>query len=246
MANARDALCVALDGSDREWILAMGRRLADVTGWLKLGLEGFTAHGPDLARELVATGCRLFLDLKLHDIPATVRRAAANCAATGAELITVHAAGGREMLAAAVEGARAHGRARVAAVTVLTSLGRSELEELGFATGPGEVVASWTALARGSGVDGVVCSAREAAAVRSACGPDFLLVTPGVRPHSAAPDDQRRVVTPGEAVHSGADLLVVGRPITGAASPVDAARAILEEMEAALDCPRSGSLGRWS
>lgn len=234
MNNARDALCVALDGSDRDWILDTGRRLAEVVGWLKLGLEGFTAHGPDLARELAATGCRVFLDLKLHDIPATVRRAAANCAATGAELVTVHAAGGREMMAAAVEGARVHGRTRVVAVTVLTSLGWAELEELGFERGPDEMVARWAALARSSGVDGVVCSAREAVAVRSACGPELLLVTPGVRPHTSAADDQRRVVTPGEAVRSGADLLVVGRPITAAASPVEAARAILEEMTASM------------
>lgn len=232
--NVHEALCVALDGSDRDWIVATGRRLAGVAGWLKLGLEGFTAHGPDLARDLVATGCRLFLDLKLHDIPATVRRAAANCAATGAELITVHAAGGREMLAAAVEGARAHGRARVVAVTLLTSLGRAELVELGVGGEPAGVVSGWAALARSSGAAGVVCSAREAAAVRSVCGPDLLLVTPGIRPCSSATDDQRRVATPGEAVRSGSDLLVVGRPITGAPSPVEAARAILEEMAAAM------------
>lgn len=232
--NARDGLCVALDGSDRDWILGMGRCLAGVAGWLKLGLEGFTAHGPELARELVATGSRLFLDLKLHDIPATVRRAAANCAGTGAELITVHAAGGREMLAAAVEGARASSRARVVAVTLLTSLARPELDVLGLDRDPEEVVDRWAALARSSGVHGVVCSPREATAVRSACGADFLLVTPGVRPRSSVTDDQRRVATPGEAVRSGADLLVVGRPITAAPSPVDAARAILEEMEAAI------------
>jgi orotidine-5'-phosphate decarboxylase len=234
MDDPRDALCVALDGTDRAWLLGTAERLAGLVGWVKLGLEGFTAHGPDLARELLATGCRLFLDLKLHDIPATVRRAAANCAASGAGLVTVHAAGGREMMEAAVEGAHRHGQARVVAVTVLTSLGRVELDELGLATEPAELVARWAALARASGVDGVVCSAREAAAVRVACGPEAFIVTPGVRPLSTSANDQRRVVTPAEAVRSGADLLVVGRPITTAPSPVEAARSILEEMAAAV------------
>jgi orotidine-5'-phosphate decarboxylase len=232
MADPASRIFVAIDRMTLADAHADVGRVGPRLRGLKLGLEFFVANGPQGVRA-VAGPAPLFLDLKLHDIPATVRRAAANCAATGAELVTVHAAGGREMLAAAVEGARVHGRTRVVAVTVLTSLGWAELEELGFERGPDEMVARWAALARSSGVDGVVCSAREAAAVRSACGPELLLVTPGVRPHTSAADDQRRVVTPGEAVRSGADLLVVGRPITAAPSPVEAARAILAEMASA-------------
>ncbi len=232
----RDALCVALDGSDREWILETARRLAPHAGWLKLGLEAFTAHGPDLVREAAALGGHVFLDLKLHDIPNTVRRAAANCAASGARMINVHAAGGPAMLEAAAAGARegaAGAPPKVVAVTVLTSLDRENLHGMGFGAGPEELVVRWSAMAREAGLDGVVASAREAAAVRAACGPDFLIVTPGIRPAWAARDDQRRIVTPADAVAAGADILVVGRPITRASDPAAAARRILEEIAGA-------------
>lgn len=234
MPAARDRLCVALDGSDRGWITATAAALAGSAGWLKVGLEAFTAHGPALVTALVDQGSRVFLDLKLHDIPATVRRAAANCAAAGADMFNVHAGGGRAMLEAAAAGAAEGGGRRplVIAVTVLTSLDAAALGELGIDGEPLDVVVRWARLARECGLDGVVASAREAAAIRSACGPDFLVVTPGIRPAWAAADDQRRIVTPRDAVAAGADVLVIGRPITRAPDPADAARRILAEMTA--------------
>jgi orotidine-5'-phosphate decarboxylase len=229
-------LCVALDGSDRDWILKTGLALSGVAHWLKVGLEAFAAHGPDLVSELGGHGPGVFLDLKLHDIPATVERAAANCAAAGAGMLTVHAAGGRSMLSAAVAGARSGNPAHpplVVAVTVLTSLDAAALDDLRFGASPRDLVPYWARLAMVCGVDGVVCSAREARAVRAACGAEAVLVTPGIRPTWAGRDDQRRVATPAEAVAAGADILVVGRPVTRADDPRVAARRVLAEMEGA-------------
>ena len=239
MGRGSDRLCVALDGTDSGWIVEMASRLGGEVGWLKVGLEAFTAHGPGLIADMVATGAEVFLDLKLHDIPATVERAAANCARTGAGLFNVHASGGADMMRAAVAGARAAadgGRTspRIIAVTVLTSLDRAALEALGVSGEPAELVVRWAELARSCGLDGVVASAREAAAIRQACGPEFLIVTPGIRPAGAAVDDQRRVVTPARAIAAGADLLVVGRPITRAEDPSTAARQIGLEIETAV------------
>ena len=231
--NAKESLCVALDSSDHGWICSAASALADHVGWLKVGLEAFSAHGPALVEELATFGPRIFLDLKLHDIPATVRRAAANCAACGASMLTVHAAGGRRMLEAAVDGARQGAKnspPRLVAVTVLTSLDGEALSELEIEKSPADLVGAWAVLASESGLDGVVASAHEAAALRREFGNDFLIVTPGIRPASSASDDQRRVVTPAQAIQAGADVLVVGRPITGAKDLVEAARSIVEEM----------------
>jgi len=230
------SLCIALDGSDRSWILSTARSLADHVGWLKVGLEAFVAHGPGLVGEVAEVGPRVFLDLKLHDIPATVRQAAVNCANCGAAMFTVHAGGGRSMLEAAVEGASDGARAnapRVLAVTVLTSLDRAALAELGLEREPDEIVVSWARLAQRSGLTGVVASAREAAAVRRECGDEMCIVTPGIRPASSGTDDQRRVLSPAEAIRAGADILVVGRPVTRADNPAEAAQRIVEEMSAA-------------
>jgi len=227
------SLCVALDGSDRGWIRSSAETLANHVGWLKVGLEAFSAHGPALVEELATLGPRIFLDLKLHDIPATVGRAAANCAACGASMLTVHAAGGRKMLEAAVEGARTgstRDRPKVVAVTVLTSLDSAALRELGAEKTPEELVSLWAGLAQESGLDGVVASAQEAAVLRRDFGSDIVIVTPGIRPASSAADDQRRVVTPADAVRAGADVLVVGRPITRAEDPAAAALTIIAEM----------------
>lgn len=235
--NAKEHLCVALDGSDRPWILSAARSLADHAGWLKIGLEAFTAHGPQLVEEVADTGARVFLDLKLHDIPATVHRAATNCAACGAQMLTVHASGGHTMLEAAVEGAHEgapHAPPQVVAVTVLTSLDQMDLDDLGVKLQAHDLVASWARLARSANLDGVVASPREAALIRRECGEKFLIVTPGIRPESSDNDDQRRVLTPSEAITAGADILVVGRPITRAADPVEAARRILGEIAAAI------------
>ncbi len=233
MDHTRDKLCVALDGSDRVWIVSTARTLAPHVGWLKLGLEAFTAFGPELVREVAGLGPRVFFDIKLHDIPNTVRRAAANCAATGAAMFNVHASGGRAMLDAARAGAAEGSPSNppmVLAVTVLTSLDREALAELGLGRTPDELVLRWALLAREAGLDGVVASAHEAPAVRRECGPDFLIVTPGIRPNWSSRGDQRRVMTPADAVKAGADILVVGRPITGAEAPEEAAARILDEI----------------
>jgi orotidine-5'-phosphate decarboxylase len=233
MSDHRDRLCVALDGSDRNWITSTARTLAPNVGWLKLGLESFTAFGPDLIREVAGFGTQVFFDIKLHDIPNTVRRAAANCAATGAAMFNVHASGGRAMLEAAIEGA-ADGSPvdppKVLAVTVLTSLDVEVLTELGLNHSPDELVLRWALLAREVGLDGVVASAHEAPAIRRECGPDFLIVTPGIRPVWSVTGDQRRVMTPADAVIAGADILVIGRPITAADSPDEAIARILAEI----------------
>lgn len=231
--STKPSLCVALDGSDRGWIRSTATILADHVGWLKVGLEAFSAHGPALVEELAVLGPRIFLDLKLHDIPATVGRAAVNCAACGASMLTVHATGGRKMLEAAVEGAAKGStgdRPTIVAVTVLTSLDSTALRELGMEKSPEKLVRSWADLARRCGLDGVVASAREAAALRKDFGREFLIVTPGIRPAASAADDQRRVVTPADAVRAGSDVLVVGRPITRAEDPAAAAMEIAAEM----------------
>ena len=239
MTKNRDRLCVALDGSDRDWIVETAGLLGGHVGWLKLGLEAFTAFGPSLVHEVAAAHPKVFLDLKLHDIPTTVRRAAANCAVSGAAMFNVHASGGRAMMEAAAEGASGavHGEAPVVlAVTILTSLDREALAELGLVDQPRDLLVRWALLAKSAGLDGVVASAREAAVVREACGTDFLVVTPGIRPAWSVDDDQRRVTTPSEAVAAGADILVIGRPITASGDPVRAAQRVLDELES----PRNG------
>ena len=238
MPDARARLAVALDLPDRASLLAMARRVAPEAGVLKLGLEAFVAEGPSLVREVVASGADVFLDLKLHDIPNTVGRAAAAAVATGAAIVNCHASGGRAMMRAFGDEGRAAaakaGRAapRLIAVTVLTSLDAAAVAAVGFAGTPREAAVRLASLAQEAGLDGVVCSPEEIAAIRAACGPDFLLVVPGVRPAGADTGDQKRVATPAEAIHAGADLLVVGRPITGAPDPAAAARAIAAEIGA--------------
>ena len=240
MPDGARRVAVALDLAGRPDFLAAARLLRAEVGTFKIGLEAFTAHGPDLVRELVSLGAPVFLDLKLHDIPNTVGGAAAAAARTGASILNVHAAGGRAMMLAAGGKAREAAAARglpapkVIAVTILTSLDGPALREVGFAAGPGEAALRLAVLARESGLDGVVCSPEETAAIRAACGKDFLLVVPGVRPAGSAVGDQKRVATPGDAIRSGADLLVIGRPILAAIDPVRAARAIAAEITAAL------------
>ena len=226
-------LCVALDGGNRQWILDMARLVGDRTEWLKIGLEAFTSFGPDLVERVQEAPARVFLDLKLHDIPNTVARAAASCARLGVGMLNVHASGGERMMRAAVDAVRAVDSehvTKVIAVTVLTSLAASDLVALGHEQPPDDLVLRWAGLAQQSGLDGVVASAREAAAIRRVCGPDFLVVTPGIRPVWAAADDQRRVVTPEDACRAGADVLVIGRPITGADDPLEAIARIRGDM----------------
>jgi orotidine-5'-phosphate decarboxylase len=239
LRDARSRLAVALDLPDRARLLALARQVAPEAGVLKVGLEAFVAEGPTLVSELAATCGGVFLDLKLHDIPNTVSRAAAAAVATGASIVNCHAAGGAEMMKAFGEGGREAaakaGRAapKLIAVTVLTSLDAAALGAIGLAGSPREAALRLAVLARESGLDGVVCSPEEIEAIRSACGGDFLLVVPGVRPAGAATGDQKRVATPADAIRRGADLLVVGRPITSAGDPAAAARAIVAEIAAA-------------
>ncbi|HSB63078.1 MAG TPA: orotidine-5'-phosphate decarboxylase [Thermoanaerobaculia bacterium] len=237
--DARARLAVALDLDGRDEILALARRLAPEVGVLKLGLQAFVSEGPRLVREVVALGAPVFLDLKLHDIPNTVGKAAAAAARTGASIVNCHAAGGAEMMKAFGEGARdaaakaGLGAPKLIAVTVLTSLDESALAAVGFSGASREASLRLASLARDSGLDGVVCSPREIETIRAACGPDFLLVVPGVRPAGSGVGDQKRVATPLDAIRAGADLLVVGRPISGASDPAAAARAIVAEIAAA-------------
>lgn len=237
MPEGRARIAVALDASARERILALARLVGPEVGVLKVGLEAFCAHGPELVREVAALA-PVFLDLKLHDIPNTVGGAAAAAARTGASILNVHAGGGREMMRSAGERARdaaaAAGRAvpKVIAVTVLTSLDETALGEVGLAGTPREAALRLALLAREAGLDGVVCSPEEVEPIRAACGPGFLLVVPGIRPAGSAAGDQKRIATPASAARAGADLLVIGRPITGASDPAAAARAIAAEIDA--------------
>jgi orotidine-5'-phosphate decarboxylase len=236
---ARQRLAVALDLPDRAQLLEMARRVAPEAGFLKLGLEAFVAEGPSLVREIVESGAGVFLDIKLHDIPNTVGRAAAAAARTGAAIVNCHAAGGAEMMKAfAGEGRSAAAKVgypapKLIAVTILTSLDADAVHAVGLMGSPREAALRLALLARGAGLDGVVCSPEEIEAIRVACGPEFLLVVPGVRPAGAAAGDQKRVATPADAIRAGADILVVGRPITGASDPTAAARTIVAEIAAA-------------
>lgn len=236
MPEPRERIVLALDASERAALLSTASLLAPHVGLLKVGLEAFVSFGPGLVGELLGLGARVFLDLKLHDIPNTVGGAARAAARTGAAIVDVHASGGVEMMRAAVEGARdgaaSAGRPapKVVGVTVLTSLDAPSLSRIGLSGSPREAALRLALLAREAGLDGVVCSPEEVASIRSACGEGFLLVVPGIRPAGSAKGDQSRVATPAAAVAAGADLLVVGRPITLRADPVAAARAIAAEI----------------
>lgn len=229
----RPRLAVALDMRDAEAARRWADRLHGHADLLKIGLELFVAEGPGLVRDLVRDGWGIFLDLKLHDIPATAARATAVACDLGVELLTLHAGGGPTMLEAAAR-ARGDGGTRLLGVTVLTSLDAAELERLGWRDEPAAAVDRLCRLARESGCDGVVASVLEAAAIKSICGTDFLVVTPGIRPAGASVDDQARVATPAAAVAAGADYLVVGRPILRAEDPVAAAQDISEQMAQAF------------
>lgn len=241
MAQAKDYLCIALDTSSLENALNLARHLKDRAAYFKVGLELFSAAGPTAIKELRTLGPKIFLDLKYHDIPNTVARAVRRAAAMDVSLLTLHASGGSEMISAAREAAeeaasvQSTERPRLLAVTVLTSLDEHALyRTLGMETSPQEFVLRLAGLAKNSGADGVVCSAREANLVKRTCGSEFLAVTPGIRPADAQAGDQARVTTPRDAIRAGADLLVVGRPITAAPDPAEAADEILKSIEKAL------------
>ncbi len=220
---------VALDFPNRSGAQSAVEQLRGKAGMFKVGKELFTAEGPGLVRELCASGEKVFLDLKFHDIPNTVAGAVSRAAALGVSLINVHAAGGTAMMKAAV--AARGSQARLLAVTVLTSLDAEQLRAIGFAEPPDRLVLRLARLALDCGLDGVVAAPTEVAMLRRELGNDFLIVTPGVRPAGSEPHDQARVATPAEAVRNGADYIVVGRPITQAADAAAAAAAIVRMLE---------------
>jgi orotidine-5'-phosphate decarboxylase len=243
--SPRDFLAVALDVPRLDAAEDLVRRLAGVPGWLKVGAELFTAVGP-AALASAASVARVFLDAKLHDIPNTVAGAVASATRHGVGMITLHAAGGLAMLRAAREAAeetaQAAGVARplLVGVTVLTSLSPADLKDLGIqANSVDEQVARMLDLALAAGLDGVVASPREAAAIRQRAGPGLRIVTPGVRPAGHQGDDQQRTATAGDAIQAGADLLVVGRTVVRAPDPAAAARALVREIELALGSRRA-------
>lgn len=227
-------MAVALDFPDRDRALALVDHLEGEARLFKVGLELFTGAGPRIVTDLRDRGLDVFLDLKLHDIPHTVSRAVSAGAGIGARLLTVHAVGGATMIRAAREAAEASGT-RILAVTVLTSMASGELSAArGAAAGPREEVARLATLAWEAGAHGMVASAAEAALLRSLLGPDALIVTPGIRLAGDDVHDQARVTTPGDAVRAGADVLVVGRSVTGAPDPREALERIRAEMDRAL------------
>lgn len=220
-------LC-AIDTPELDRAEALIAALAGAVGGVKLGLEFFTAHGPEGVRR-AGGAARVFLDLKLHDIPNTVAGAVRAALPLAPLFLTLHSAGGPAMLRAAVE-ARGTGRTKLLGVTVLTSLDDGDLAAVGQAAPVAAQVRRLALLAQASGLDGVICSPQEVAMLREACGKDFLLVVPGIRPSGAAIGDQKRVQTPRDALAAGADYLVIGRPITEAPDPAAAARAIIRDM----------------
>lgn len=225
-------IIVALDYPDASQALAMAQRLNPSDVRLKVGKELFTAAGPALVESLQQLGFELFLDLKFHDIPNTVAGALKSAAGLGVWMVNVHASGGRRMLEAAANAiSQVSNPPLLTAVTVLTSMGVEELGEVGITATPAEQVKRLALLAQSVGIEGVVCSAQEAQMLRQACGDDFLLVTPGIRPAGSQKDDQTRIMTPQEAQQAGVNYMVIGRPITQAAEPSAAVYHILQSLQ---------------
>ena len=242
-AHPRSSLIVALDFDALSTALSFAKQIANVVGMFKIGSQLFTSAGPEAVKQIAQLGSEIFLDLKFHDIPNTVAGAVlASASLPGVQLVNVHALGGAAMLRAAAQAISAGvplgaDRARLLAVTVLTSMDPKATREVGLGGTPATRVVKLAQLAQKAGVDGVVASVQEAKAIRKACGRDFLIVTPGVRPKEKAAgkktDDQARTATPREAIQAGADFIVVGRPILAAADPRAAAQEIVDEIAAA-------------
>ena len=228
--DPRQRLIVALDVSSATAARKIVAALGDSALTYKVGMQLYTAEGPQVVRDLVASGRRVFLDLKYHDIPTTVGSAVAEAAKLGVSMLTVHAAGSTRMLRTAVEAAKVHPGLIVLGVTVLTSMDGQDLETIGMRGTVEDAVVRLATLALSNGCQGIVTSAREASRMRADLGHDFALVTPGVRPAGSSVGDQVRVVTPAEAIAAGASHIVVGRPITEAADPAAEARAILAQI----------------
>jgi orotidine-5'-phosphate decarboxylase len=243
-AHPRSSLIVALDFDSLSSAMKFAKQVADLVGLFKIGNQLFTSAGPAAVKEISALGPGVFLDLKFHDIPNTVAGAVLSAAAmSGVQLVNVHASGGSTMLKAAAQAISAGvplgmDRPRLLAVTILTSMDHKTMREVGISGTPQSSVLKLAKLAKASGVDGVVASVQEAKAIRKACGREFLIVTPGVRPKEdgrsavGKKDDQSRTATPTEAIRAGADYIVVGRPILAAPDPRAAAQSIVDEIAA--------------
>lgn len=235
MLQARDRLIVALDVPSAAQARQVVQTLGESVTTYKIGKQLFTAEGPTMVRDLVSTGRKVFLDLKFHDIPNTVAAAVTSASELGVSMLTVHSSGGSKMLKAAVEAAQqSAAKPMILAVTVLTSMADADLQEIGVSGNVLSQVLRLGALARSAACHGLVASAQEARELRRELGDDFDIVTPGVRPAGSAKGDQARVLTPAQAIEAGATRLVVGRPITEADNPAEAAKQILAEIEPAL------------
>ncbi len=226
-------LILVLDAPSPREVAPVLRRLSGSVHWVKIGLEMFTARGPDCVREIAGLGFDVFLDLKLHDIPNTVAKAVESAARLPIKMLTLHASGGREMMRRAAQAQRDHAPdLLLLGVTVLTSFGEGDLGEIGVSGAPADQVVRLGRLAAAAGLRGLVCSPLEIAPLRAALPAGMQLVTPGIRPAGSGADDQTRVMTPGEAARAGANFIVVGRPVFQAPDPAAAAAAILEELAA--------------
>lgn len=235
LEQAQERLIVALDAPDAHSAMEIVSRLAGTCRWMKVGLELYISAGPRIVEALAEQGYNVFLDLKLHDIPNTVAGAARSAAALGAKMLTVHGGGGPAMLTAAREGlAGVSDAPQLLAVTVLTSMDAEQLRAVGVERTPAEQVMKLAKMGKDCGINGFVCSPQEVSALRTLTGRDGVLVIPGIRPAGAAVGDQKRIATPADALRQGASYLVVGRPITQAANPAEAAEAVMSEMATAL------------
>ena len=229
---AKDKIIVPLDVPTMEAARELIRQVGDAIGFFKVGSQLFTAAGPAIVQEIKASGSRVFLDLKFHDIPNTVRRAVESACALGVDMLTVHLSGGRSMCEAAVVG-RGTAKSLILGVTVLTSLNDAAIAEVGYRTSVEGEVLLLADLAKHVGITGLVASPLELVAIRNRFGSLFTTVIPGIRPTWSETADQSRTMTPAEALNAGADYLVIGRPITAATDPVDAAKRIVDELESA-------------
>jgi orotidine-5'-phosphate decarboxylase len=240
MMQAKDRIILALDVDSREKALALVDSLKDYVGLFKIGMQLYNLCGPDIVRELNARGSKVFVDLKFHDIPNTVASASRVMTQLEAFMFNMHASGGYEMMAESLKATQDEANQLgikpplVIAVTALTSLSNTFVEEMFGVKGVSveELVKKWSKLAQKAGLDGVVCSPLETAMIRKECGPDFKIVNPGIRPAWAAKNDQKRFTTPRQAIDNGADFIVIGRPITAASNPQEAAQKIIAELEA--------------
>ena len=232
--SPKDKLIIALDVDTPTKALDLVNQLKSVAGMFKIGSRLFTAGGPQIVKDILGLDAKVFLDLKFHDIPHQIAGAARSAAKLGVSLFTLHASGGGEMMRRAVEAVAEvnNGHTKVLAITVLTSMDATTLSEIGVTFTLEETVLRLTNLAITAGIDGVVASPQEIETIRRAVSnPEFIILTPGIRPATSQNEDQKRIATPAAAIAAGANYIVVGRPITGAANPLAAARAILHEME---------------